>query len=409
MKKFTACAAILLALATPAFADKPAGTKDVPDVVKAMEKKYGTPQPTVLVQDNSPVTLDHLVAMQRIAFPEAWVSSTFYDYRTVSMYRRHPGLHLGYDIAMPAGYAVRAAWAGTVISIAPWSDLEWGVTVRSSNGIEATYGHISPAVKVGDTVLCGTIVGHVARDHVDVKMRDASGNYIPFGEGSKLINAGGYVKVVPTTSKEQLMTAWLAANNSVESMEMELEAREREIALAKTERSRLETRYAELKKTVALMEQYYDEGLISRMEAEKAKLDVTNIQADLRRVKKIQADAPKRAQELKEQLAEARKKLQTAGKNAKERGISWADVNAFVNEIVRRDQELKQKVLDYKKEQSTKNDSRRIELKKEIEKAKADLQAKSELYEMGGLPRKEWEAAQEKLKMLEDELKSLDK
>ncbi len=92
-----------------------------------------------------------------------------------------------------------------------------------------------------------------------------------------------------------------------------------------------------------------------------------------------------------------------------ERGISWAYVNAFLNEMVRRDQELKKKVLDYKKEQSTKNDSRRIELKKEIEKAKADLQAKSDLYEMGGLPRKEWEAAQEKLKMLEDELKSLGK
>lgn len=133
-------------------------------------------------QPHPPVSLDHLLATEQSCWSPAWVTSGFYDWRTVSKYRRRAGLHLGYDIAMPYGAPVAAAWPGEVVAVTPWTSTEWGVTVRSSAGWEVTYGHISPSVEVGARVRHGTVLGAIASDHVDVKMRDRHGNYIPFHE-----------------------------------------------------------------------------------------------------------------------------------------------------------------------------------------------------------------------------------
>lgn len=124
--------------------------------------------------------LDGLLAWQQQGDSGAYISSGFHDWRTVSKYRRHPGLHAGYDIAMLAGSPVRAAWPGVVVAITPWYGAEYGVTVQSPNGYEATYGHISPGVSLGDTINTGTILGAVVVDHVDVKMRDSLGGYVDF-------------------------------------------------------------------------------------------------------------------------------------------------------------------------------------------------------------------------------------
>lgn len=124
--------------------------------------------------------LGTLLEWQRLGDSGAYVSSGFQDWRTVSKYRRHPGLHNGYDIAMRAGTPVRAAWPGVVVAVTPWYGSEFGVTVRSADGTETTYGHIAPWVAVGRRVEAGTILGSVVVDHVDVKMKDAGGTFVDF-------------------------------------------------------------------------------------------------------------------------------------------------------------------------------------------------------------------------------------
>jgi peptidase M23-like protein len=124
--------------------------------------------------------LGKLLQYQKIGDPGAYVSSGFHDWRTVSKYRRNPGLHAGYDIAMLAGSPVRAAWPGKVVAITPWYGQEHGVTIQHSDGHEATYGHITPRVTVGQSVQVGDILGAVVVDHVDVKVRDSGGAFVDF-------------------------------------------------------------------------------------------------------------------------------------------------------------------------------------------------------------------------------------
>ncbi|MCW5871954.1 MAG: hypothetical protein KIS61_32190, partial [Candidatus Eremiobacteraeota bacterium] len=57
----------------------------------------------------TPMTLGQLLATARTKYPEAVVTGRFSDPRSVSIYRSHPGLHYGYDVAMPAGTVVPAA------------------------------------------------------------------------------------------------------------------------------------------------------------------------------------------------------------------------------------------------------------------------------------------------------------
>jgi hypothetical protein len=124
--------------------------------------------------------LGALLAWQRRGDSGAFVSSGFHDWRGVSKYRSRPGLHAGYDIAMLPGSAVRTPWAGTVVSIAPWYGYEVGVTLRLDSGWEATFGHITSSVHVGQQVRAGDTVGRVVVDHVDVKVRDHRGGYVDF-------------------------------------------------------------------------------------------------------------------------------------------------------------------------------------------------------------------------------------
>lgn len=126
--------------------------------------------------------LEVLLSYQQLGDSGAYVSSGFHDWRTVSKYRRRAGLHAGYDIAMLAGSPVRAAWSGTVVALTPWYGSEWGVTVRDGQGFEATYGHISPSVRVGSSVRPGDVLGYVVVDHVDVKVRDRRGRHVDFAK-----------------------------------------------------------------------------------------------------------------------------------------------------------------------------------------------------------------------------------
>lgn len=124
--------------------------------------------------------LDTLLAWQRRSYPSAVVTSGFYDSRGVSRYRRQAGLHLGYDIAMPYGTPVRAAWPGRVVDLVPWTHDEWGVVVELGDGTRATYGHVHPLVSVGERIQRGQIVARIASDHLDVKMRDTQGRPLDY-------------------------------------------------------------------------------------------------------------------------------------------------------------------------------------------------------------------------------------
>jgi len=102
----------------------PPGTTQVPAVIDALRTRFGITD--VSTSTGSVVDVGGLVALQRTLCPGAVLTGGFYDWRTVSRYRRNAGLHLGYDIAMPAGTPVRAGWPGTVVSVAPWTEGEVG-------------------------------------------------------------------------------------------------------------------------------------------------------------------------------------------------------------------------------------------------------------------------------------------
>ncbi len=141
--------------------------------------------------------LQELVRWQKQGDGGAYVSSGFHDWRSVSIYRRRPGLHAGYDIAMLAGSPVRTPWAGTVVAVTPWYGAEMGVTVQLENGWEATFGHITCAVRVGQRVRAGELLGRVVVDHVDVKMRGRSGAFVDFAVHKVPAGAAGLGETSP--------------------------------------------------------------------------------------------------------------------------------------------------------------------------------------------------------------------
>ena len=66
------------------------------------------------------LNLGQLMDTMRNRYPQAEITGRFNDWRTVSRYRGHAGLHYGYDIALPYDSDVPAAWSGEVVAIVPW-------------------------------------------------------------------------------------------------------------------------------------------------------------------------------------------------------------------------------------------------------------------------------------------------
>ena len=400
-----------MAAAAPTDSKTPSSTQ-VPQVVQVLKDKYGAPKALPAappVSAFSPVTtLEQLVDLQRIAFPDAWVSSTFYEPRSVSVYRRHAGLHLGYDIAMPAGAAVRVGWPGRVVSIAPWYTNQWGVTVASSNGTEVTYGHIVPSVRVGDVLDTGSVVGTVSLDHVDVKMRDSNGNYVPFGETGSHAPAGAqFIPALPVNSRESLMVGWLVAQNAVDTLEMELEMRQREQKAANISRERLEERYSALHRQEVQMDKFLADGLVARVDVEKVRRDLEKVRVNLLKAKKVQKEVPEQIANVKGQLNKARKRLENAKKDAVKEGITWDEISALVNQEVAQDKKLAKTVREYKKDRVDHSAERKAQIKSELKVLQAKQEEFRKLYDAGGLPRKELESVEEQIKNLHSELETL--
>ena len=396
---------LLLALAMAVsclspLAAAPPATTDVPAVVTAMKKRFGVAG----LPEGGVEGLAGLVALQRSVFPEASITSGFYDWRGLSRYRSNPGLHLGYDLAMPAGSPVRVGWPGTVVSVAPWTDGEWGLTVLSPSGVEVTYGHLVPRASVGEVLAAGDVVGTIALDHVDVKMRDRSGNYVDFGGGAAPSTP---FDRLPMTSQQTRMVAWLVARNALETSEFELAGRKREKALGSIERRRLEARVAELKAQVPLMARYVEEGLVARVEAEQVRADLARARKNLEDLVARQRRGPVSLASLEQQVRAARNRLAAVEREARRQGITWAQVTGFVNGVVAEDARLRQQVLDFKRTGQVQKAKKVEDLRREVREGRSRVRELQTLYEMGGLPRREMEAARARQEALEAELKAL--
>ncbi|MEQ8223278.1 MAG: M23 family metallopeptidase [Candidatus Eremiobacterota bacterium] len=159
------------------------------------------PVTEVTITSISPLT-DYVNLLRRY-FPLAEVTGRFQDWRTTSKYRRHAGLHYGYDIYLEKGTKIPVLWDGTVTDVINWYGEEYGVTVTSSGGLNLTYGHVSPRVEPGQKVSRGDIIALCWSDHVDLKMRDCAGNFVDF---AKFI---GVKKTLPprTYGKEKKIAA----------------------------------------------------------------------------------------------------------------------------------------------------------------------------------------------------------
>lgn len=387
-------AALIFSLgAGPAAADTGAA---VPAVVEKLTSLYGKASlPAGLTPQSQKDPLGHLVGLQRLNWPQAWVASTFYDWRTVSKYRRNAGLHLGYDIAMPFGVPVSAGWGGVVTAVVPWTNSEWGVTVTSPTGLNVTYGHISPSVSVGQAVAPGQAVGRIASDHVDVKMRDPNGRYIPFGEGAE-VNAGGSFP----TDRNTLLTAWLVAKSSAQQAEDDLFYARNATQKWALER-RAATRTVEaLDRTLSQIQQADKQGLISRRRLEELKAERATAQKTLDGLNSHKSTS---LAQLTAGRDSARATLASIEAWALAQGLSWKDVENLVQKTLAADVQLQEKV----RRQELEGVSGHLtldELTRRVKTGKEQLKQLEELYQAGGLSRAEIEDRRLRQELLEEEL-----
>lgn len=335
--------------------------------------------------------LAHLLALQRRHWPGAWVSSTFYDWRTVSKYRRKEGLHLGYDLALPFGTPVSAGWPGTVTSVVPWTTSEYGITVTSREGLSVTYGHLSPTVSVGQEIATGAVVGRVASDHVDVKMKDGLGRYVPFGEDTQQPLA-----VAPNVDRSTLLTAWLVAKNSVEQAEEELFLRRNASKKRALERRSAQRKIDILEQTLEELKGPQSEGLVARRTIEQFKAELGRARRKLKRINQQEGLPP---EQLQRTLSASRASLGSLESWAKSQGLSWVDVENLVASTIIGDSRLGEAVRTEKQ----RSPNTQVLSEAELKEKRASLERLEKLYLNGGLSRQEIEEERLRLQLMEEE------
>lgn len=382
----------------PAFA---VTSGEVPAVLQSLQRRYGVPDVPVGHQHAPAGGVARLLQAQRAHYAEAFVSGTFYDWRTVSRYRSQPGLHLGYDIAMPAGTPVAAAWPGTVVGVIPWSDGEWGVCVESPNGVRTTYGHIVPSVDVGSPVKPGATLGRVSRDHLDVKMRDVSGEYLDFGEN-------GEVAALPAPdSAESVLVEWLTAVQRARQAAVRWDDLARRRRSLKAERDSLAPRIAELEKMTAWMATEAGQRLTEPQVRTDA---VASLSGFRERVKRIETALGRNAKDLETCERDrriAKKAVVAAQEGAGAKGLAWKDVVALVNRTVTEDAALQKKVRLYKKTLADAQAKRAADLERKLERSEERLQQFQDLYAAGVLTQEDLRTAEAMVNLHRDELKDL--
>lgn len=400
-RKFVGALVLLGLLASPGMAQA-VKSYQVPAVIQKLTQKYGGPSlseksATPVVTQADP--LGHLVALQRQHFPQAWVSSTFYDYRTLSRYRRQAGLHLGYDIAMPFGAAVSAGWDGVVTDIIPWTASEYGVTVTDAAGVSVTYGHVTPLVSVGQRIKAGAVLARIASDHVDIKMRDASGQYVPFGEGSKA-NAMSIAAAPPVVDRKALLTAWLVAKTAADQANEELFMKENAQQKLVLEKRSAERKVTVLESTLKELSKPENSALVSRKKMEELRAELNLARGTL---KKVQSQGNVSTAELKRKAQVNRSNLQAFESWAKSEGLSWKDVESLVASTVSADAKLAENVQKVKKERGDTHSLTLNELEKKRNEGRTQLARLEELYAAGGMSLQEINDERLRQELLEEE------
>ena len=399
----SSAAALLLAgaLIMPVAAD--VKSYQVPSVIKKLTEKYGGP--ALSERSSAPVVtqtdpLGHLVALQRAHYPQAWVTSTFYDYRTVSQYRRNAGLHLGYDIAMPFGTAVSAGWDGIVTDVIPWTDTEWGVTVTDANGVSVTYGHIRPLVSVGQRVSAGGIIARIQYDHVDVKMRDASGQYVAFGENSSANSVAAMATAAPVVDRKALLTAWLVAKTATDQADEELFMKENASQKQAIEKRAAERKVAVLESTVKELSLPENSALVSRKKLEELKAELAEARTTL---KKTKSQTKLSTAQLKRLAETNRANLKAFESWAKSEGLTWRDVEQLVAATVSKDANLSETVQKVKKDKNQAIGLSLSELETRRNQGRQQLARLEDLFKAGGMSLQEITDERLRQELLEEE------
>lgn len=378
----------------------------VPSVIKKLTEKYGGPSLSERSNSSAPVVitqadpLGHLVALQRQHWSQAWVTSTFYDYRTTSIYRRNAGLHLGYDIALPFGCAVSAGWDGVVTNIIPWTDTQWGVTVTDASGISVTYGHVSPTVSVGQRVKAGQVVARIASDHVDVKMRDVNGQYIAFGEGSKANSMSTIAAAAPVVDRKALLTAWLVAKTAADQSDEELFLKENASQKHLIERRSAERKVSVLEGTLKELALPANQALVSRKKMEELKAELADARTSL---KKVKSQDKVSTADLKKQAQTNKENLKAFESWAKSEGLSWRDVELLVASTVTSDSKLSENVQKVKKETTSADGLSLQELQTKRDDGRKQLGRLEELFAAGGMSQQEITDERLRQELLEEE------
>jgi hypothetical protein len=315
--------------------------------LQSLSSRTGKPSP-FLPTSITPLTtinsLDHFVMLQKCTYPQACVVAGFYDWRTTSRWRSRAGLHFGYDIAMPYGTPFVSGWSGVVTSIVPWYGEEYGITLALADGNSVTYGHVSPAVKVGDTVQVGQVTGFIRLDHVDVKMRDNTGNFVDFGNGkSSTLNmallTSAPMPAIPT--KEAICSRWLWAKTQVDSSREEVAELQEHLLKIKLQRTENEQLIAPLQQETALIEKL---KLVDPQLMEKKLIDETKIQERYQKLLALQDGQKRLTREIsllekqvkqqKESFSNQVKEMINCEIQATSVKLSWSDVERFVSSHV---------------------------------------------------------------------------
>lgn len=275
---------------------------------------------------NGAPDLDMYLSLQRLIYPSAVVSASFYEWRDVSQYRGTAGLHLGYDIAMPAGTAAIAGWPGQVTRVAQWYGPEYGITVLSPSGFETTYGHLAPRVKVGDVVNAGDTVGMVVNDHVDIKMRGPDGAYFDFGHSTPPA-AGTFPMPVPVRpTREGAMQAYQTAWYSMQLDKEELRVAKSTEASAAAELAELQARVRKSRAELPKMKQFLADGLVARLDVQKAQADVSSGTARIAALQKRLRDAQRDVGARQMRVRSLETQLEMAARLLASMGIGKAEV-----------------------------------------------------------------------------------
>ena len=367
-------------------------------VVRHLTELYGTaalPSNLLVSQQKDP--LGHLLGLQQKNWPAAWISSTFYDYRTTSKYRRQAGLHLGYDIALPYGSRVSTGWPGRVVAVVPWTNTEYGVTVASADGTEVTYGHITPTVSVGQQLLTGQTVGTIASDHVDVKMRDGKGRYIPFGESSK-----GVVAYRPQghISRNQILTAWLVAKSTAQQADDDMYLAKNATQKWQLEKRAAQRRIASLDQTLGQLTQPEFETLISRRRLEELRQEKKQAEQTLKDIDQRDKSTPA---ELARRKDASLANLSMMESWAHSEGLRWIDVETLIQKSMKGRPESSSQAAEGTG--GSRATLTLAQLKEERNEGQKRLKLLEELYRSGGLSRQEIEDRRLQQQLLEEEYK----